>query len=132
MKFVRKSFAAYQLRCISNSTFTKMSCSINSCFEKANRLEKIQLLMNEIFTWELSRLFKWRIPLNSLLRGSQAASNNSPNAFCFSISRGQLLINTMTPKSFVHKSQVQLKSQFLISLEIHPVTDSVQTYNKTM
>ena len=38
----------------------------------------------------------------------------------------------MTPKSFVHKSQVQLKSQFLISLEIHPVTDSVETYNKTM
>ena len=107
-----------------------MSCSINSCFEQANRLEKIQLLINECFTWELSRLFKWRIPLNSLLRGSQAASNNSPNAFCFSISRGQLLINTMTPKSFVHKSQVQLKSQFLISLEIHPVTDSVETYNK--
>lgn len=88
--------------------------------------------MKKIFTWELSRLFKWRIPLNSLLRGSQAASNNSPNAFCFSISRGQLLINTMTPKSFVHKSQVQLKSQFLISLEIHPVTDSVETYNKTI
>ena len=38
----------------------------------------------------------------------------------------------MTPKSFVHKSQVQLKSQFLISLEIHPVTDSVETYNKTI
>ena len=130
--FAKSSVKVAQLRCISNSTSTKMFCSINSFFEQANRLKKIQLLINEIFTWELSRLFKWRIPLNSLLRGSQAASNNSPNAFCFSISRGQLLINTMTPKSFVHKSQVQLKSQFLISLEIHPVTDSVQTYNKTM
>ena len=103
-----------------------VGCECQECFttvkendEEISHYCNIQLLMNESFTWEQSRLFKWRNSLNSMLRGPQAASNNSPNAFCFSISSGQLLINTMTPKSIVHKSQVQLESKLLILLELH-------------